>query len=253
MTPGCQVWVQDALERDQSIAGEVLEVGSLDVNGTIRQQFSDHTRFPSYIGLDMRPGDGVDVQARGDALPFVDERFAVVVALEMLEHDSCFWHTLQETHRVLRLGGWLMLTTRAFGFPRHDYPHDYWRFTAEGVRVALGWAGFQYVDAVEDRDDLGVYVVARRVGNARAWCPPPPQPVLLPEAEVAVLGARMRSLIPMGVTSLADAFERVDSDRRLLLGLVRAVWLDPGSRALVPGLLGRIGRTIGEDDGAREE
>lgn len=249
MTPGCQVWVEDLLARDPAIAGEVLEIGSLNVNGTIRDAFKDSARFPGYTGLDMRPGAGVDIVGVGSDLQFEDRRFGVVATLETLEHDERFWLTLIECNRVLRPGGSLIVTTRAFGFPRHDYPHDYWRFTTDGLLAAIRWAGFDHVDAVEDHDDLGVFVLARsRDGVAPAPPQPASQPALLPEGQFEMLRARMRALIPHGLTSMADAFERVDSDRRLLLALVHEIASEAAARKtgpLSPELVARIKQTIG--------
>ena len=39
-------------------------------------------------------------------------------------------------HRVLAPGGICVLSSVMF-FPVHGYPHDYWRFTPEGMRLVL--------------------------------------------------------------------------------------------------------------------
>jgi len=246
MTPGCEVWIASLLGIEKSIQGDVLEVGSMDINGSIRHLFANARRFPSYVGVDMRRGERVDPQAEGDALPCGDGQYGAVVALEMLEHDDHFWITLAECHRVLKCDGWLVITTRAFGFPKHEYPNDYWRFTAEGLRAVIRRAGFQYTDAVEDHDDLGVFAVARRLdADPEITRQVPGQSVLLQEAEAEMLRKRMQALIPLGITSIPDAFERVDSDRRLLKDLLESVWSETIKEALAPVLVARVERALG--------
>jgi len=59
MTSNCMAFVQRAVN-EYPIKGDVLEVGSYDVNGSVRPIFSDRERFPHYTGVDMRAGPGVD-------------------------------------------------------------------------------------------------------------------------------------------------------------------------------------------------
>lgn len=118
-----------------NIRGKVLDVGAYDVNGTIRPIFSD--RKCEYIGLDMRAGPNVDVVEKADAIPFADETFDCVTCTEMLEHDDAPFDSVGEMYRVLRKGGIIIITVPTIGFPRHDYPSDYWRFTGDGVKILL--------------------------------------------------------------------------------------------------------------------
>jgi len=111
--------------------GLTLEVGSMDINGSVRDLFKEGT----YIGLDMRPGKNVDVVAHGDNIPFPDAYFDNVLYLDTMEHDSNFWMTIPEMKRVLRPGGTFVIAVPGFGFPRHDEPCDYWRFTGDAVKV----------------------------------------------------------------------------------------------------------------------
>jgi hypothetical protein len=62
-----------------------LEVGSLDVNGSLRRFFGG-----PYFGVDIRVGPGVDVVASASTLPFRDSTWPVVVYTEVLEHDDTF-------------------------------------------------------------------------------------------------------------------------------------------------------------------
>ncbi len=64
-------------------SANVLEVGSLNVNGSIRQVFGS---FESYIGVDWRKGPNVDKVCLASHMSF-DKRFSTVVSASMLEHD----------------------------------------------------------------------------------------------------------------------------------------------------------------------
>jgi SAM-dependent methyltransferase len=147
-------YVEALLVEHPDIHGDVLEVGSYDVNGSIRPLFTDHARFPYYLGVDMQAGPEVDRVMKADCLLLPSGSFNCVVCVEMLEHDNRFWLSMQEFHRVLLVGGHLVVTTRGIGYPKHDHPSDYWRFTAEGLRTVMEWAGFSIVSCegeVEDR------------------------------------------------------------------------------------------------------
>jgi hypothetical protein len=62
---------------------KVLEVGSLNINGSVRQFFEPD----QYIGCDLGEGAGVDIVCRGHELPYPNESFDVVISCECFEHD----------------------------------------------------------------------------------------------------------------------------------------------------------------------
>jgi hypothetical protein len=65
---------------------KVLEVGSLNINGTIRNLFS--TSF--YIGIDLELGPGVDLAAPGHTVLFADRFFDLSISCECFEHNP-YW------------------------------------------------------------------------------------------------------------------------------------------------------------------
>ena len=131
--------------------GKVLEVGSRDINGSMRNFYAD------YIGVDTQPGDGVDIVVDGITLPFDNNSFDKVLYLETIEHDLFFWNTMKEITRVLKSGGLLIMTGRGNGFVRHDFPCDYYRFTDDAFRGLLNHFGYVGVSAHEDQTELGVF------------------------------------------------------------------------------------------------
>jgi SAM-dependent methyltransferase len=106
--------------------------------------------FPGrpYLGLDMRPGPGVDCVGDVEALPQGDGSVGTVFAMSTFEHVRRFWRGFAEVRRVLRPDGALIVSC-PFYFYIHNYPADYWRFTPEAFDALLedypqrilGWHG----------------------------------------------------------------------------------------------------------------
>jgi SAM-dependent methyltransferase len=133
MRPTVQHYVKTVLDR-HPVKGKVLEVGSMNINGTIRHLFDG---CEEYVGLDMRPGRGVDVVAKADNIPYDDEHFECVICCDTLEHDDAFWESMDEMKRVLKKEGLLILSVPGIGFGVHEYPSDYWRFTPSAIEIML--------------------------------------------------------------------------------------------------------------------
>jgi len=144
---------------------DVLEVGSRDINGSVRPLFHGVRR---YTGVDLIDGPGVDrvLDAHRLEEAFPDNRFDVVISTEMLEHDPQFWQSVQQMGRVLRPAGFLVLTARGNGFWVHDYPHDYWRFLPDSFRQLFELASCDEIEITEDwhPGHPGVFGLGRRRG-----------------------------------------------------------------------------------------
>lgn len=115
----------------------VVELGSYDVNGTLRNVTPPTAR---YIGLDLEAGPGVDVVvAPGTPLPFADAAVDAVVSSSAFEHDVCFWDTFLELARIVRAGGLIYLNAPS-NFSFHRYPLDCWRFYPDAGIALMEWA-----------------------------------------------------------------------------------------------------------------
>lgn len=141
--------VARAVAETFDLPAPILEIGSYQVPG--QEEIADlRGLFPGklYLGLDARPGRGVDTVADVEDLPYADRSFGTVLALNTFEHVPHFWRGFEEIHRVLRPDGVLFVTC-PFYFHIHSYPRDYWRFTPEALQVLLqpypnkivGWQG----------------------------------------------------------------------------------------------------------------
>lgn len=103
-----------------------------------------------YIGMDLPQtshsiGDkNIDVAGNILSLPFKSESFDTVLSTQVIEHVSEPKKVLEEVHRVLRSGGYLILTA-PMTWGLHDEPHDYYRFTKYGLKYIAESAGFEVV------------------------------------------------------------------------------------------------------------
>lgn len=142
----------------------VLEFGSYDVNGSLRPIFAGCAR---YVGVDVRPGPGVDVVS-GAADYNGAGAFDLVVCAETLEHDPTPEATLASAWRALRPGGLLILSaagpTRAVhscdGLPEKPADEHYANISGHDLIEWLdAWAD---VVVLHSRSGDDVYAVARR-------------------------------------------------------------------------------------------
>lgn len=100
----------------------VLEVGSFNVNGVIREHFED---IATYIGVDWRAGPCVDVVSLAHEMEF-DEPFNTVASASMLEHDPYWEKSIPHMVSLMRDDGGLFLSWGgALNKPhRHDTAPD---------------------------------------------------------------------------------------------------------------------------------
>lgn len=153
----------------------ILEVGSLQVDDHGSQDLinlRDIFKGKDYLGIDFRPGKGVDQVANVEKLPFADNTFGTVLALSTFEHVKHFWLGFAEVGRVLKPGG-AFLVACPFHFHVHAYPSDYWRFTPEALEsllegtfseAILGWHG-------AERRMANVWALAYKAGGPKRICP----------------------------------------------------------------------------------
>lgn len=159
-----------ALQNREVAGRRVLEVGSRDVNGSVRRMIQ--TRAPAaYLGVDIVEGPGVDrvCDAAGLVAAFGPDSFDVVVTTEMLEHAKDWQAAIANMIGVLRPGGVLVVTTRSPGFGYH-HPPDRWRYTQAAFQEILRRFDLEPVVLMDDPEYPGVFVKARKPDG---WQAPP--------------------------------------------------------------------------------
>jgi SAM-dependent methyltransferase len=167
------VQVLEVVERLLGLAGhardgDVLEIGSLDVNGSLRPLL---TGCASYHGIDLVEGPGVDEVADAGTWTAAD-RFDLVLCAEVLEHAPAWRDVLHTAWSVLRPGGWLIVTCATDGRAPHSAvdglevrPGEHYENVSTGeARAVVGsWAPDRWgIEVATDRGDLALW--AQRIG-----------------------------------------------------------------------------------------
>jgi len=127
------------LEGRQNEPLRILDLGSMDVNGSYKPIF-DSTGW-IYQGVDLSTGPNVDLVLQN---PYSWKEIPsgsadVFVSGQAFEHIEFFWITILEVMRVLRTGGLCCIIAPAGGF-EHRYPVDCWRFYPDGMRALARFA-----------------------------------------------------------------------------------------------------------------
>jgi SAM-dependent methyltransferase len=116
--------------------GRVVEIGSQDVNGSIRTVCPP--RF-DYVGVDFCEAKGVDIVITDPYhLPFDDESVDIFVSSSCFEHSEFFWLVFMEVMRCLKPRGLFYLNAPSTG-QFHRYPVDCWRFYPDSGMALVNW------------------------------------------------------------------------------------------------------------------
>lgn len=95
---------------------KVVEIGSLIINGSVRQFFSSPL---NYVGIDLADGPGVDVVCEGQNYDAADGSFDCAISAECFEHNPFWKQTFANMMRLVRDGGLVVMTCATHGRPEH--------------------------------------------------------------------------------------------------------------------------------------
>ncbi|MGD2080016.1 MAG: methyltransferase domain-containing protein [Nitrospirota bacterium] len=149
------------LGEDDVKGKSVIEIGSLDVNGSLRptvQALGPN----SYVGVDIQMGPGVDIIC--DAAQLIEcfgrEKFDVLICSEVMEHVRGWRTAVLNLKNVIKSDGIIILTTRSRGFRYHGYPFDFWRYEIDDIKNIFSDLTIELIE--EDPMEPGVFMRARK-------------------------------------------------------------------------------------------
>jgi len=94
---------------------KVLEIGSLDINGSVRRFFDSC----EYTGIDIGPGSKVDIVCRGEDFPEKAGRYDVVISTEVFEHTENWDLIFINMLRLMKRHGMIIFSCASWGRPQH--------------------------------------------------------------------------------------------------------------------------------------
>lgn len=112
---------------------KILEIGSHDVNGSLRNIFSGS----EFTGVDLSPGEGVDVVASGHEVEFQDDSFDLTISSECFEHNPYWAETFQNMYRMTKKSGLVAITCASRGRFEHGTTRS--GASASPGTDAVGW------------------------------------------------------------------------------------------------------------------
>ena len=97
--------------RDKFINANVLDCGSLDINGNNRYLFENC----NYIGIDVGIGKNVDIVCLISEYDANDSSLDIIISTEAFEHDIHYGDSLRNIIRMLKPNGLFMFTCATIG------------------------------------------------------------------------------------------------------------------------------------------
>jgi cyclopropane fatty-acyl-phospholipid synthase-like methyltransferase len=115
----------------------VVDFGSLDINGSNREFFTDC----DYTGVDISEGKNVDVVSKCHEFES-EELFDTIITTEMLEHDMYWDKSVQKMFDLLKSGGLLIITCATTGRAEHGTPRSDKGYSSPFTSSIPEWANY---------------------------------------------------------------------------------------------------------------
>ena len=109
----------------------------LDIGAQYKPYYPIYERyFENIIIQDYVDVSGVDICCDAKSIPLDSNSIDLCLLTQVLEHTKDFQDVINECYRVLKPGGFILITVPSM-FPIHGYPHDCWRFMPDGLEHSL--------------------------------------------------------------------------------------------------------------------
>ena len=124
----------------------------------------------AYTGMDISPRSEDIIFGDICNCPQIpDNTYDVVFSMDVFEHVKYPWKAAAESIRIAKPGG-LIIHRTLFAYRYHPCPHDFWRFTSQGLE-------FLFVDSGKVTTVLKGYETRKRRRNHRGSTPNSKPPI----------------------------------------------------------------------------
>lgn len=127
---------------------KVLEVGSLNINGTVRDFF----KGCDYTGIDVGAGKDVDIVCSGHIYDAPTNSFDTVISCECFEHNPYWEQTFANMYRMCKPHGLVIFTCATEGRPEHGTS----RTDPKDSPLTIG-QGWEYYRNLTEKDFRNIF------------------------------------------------------------------------------------------------
>lgn len=127
---------------------KVLEIGSLNINGSVRQFFENC----DYTGIDVAKGTCVDIVSKGEDFNAENNSYDVGISCECFEHNPHWIETFSNMIRMTKNDGIIIMTCASDGRAEHGTarttPAD------SPLTISLGWNYYKNLNENDFRNNF---------------------------------------------------------------------------------------------------
>ncbi len=123
------------------IRGRTLDLGA----GRTKYKDIITQSSKEYVAFDMIPGPTIDIVGDIIATGLPDNYFDTVICTQVFEHIPRPWLAVKEITRILAING-ICIITAPFIQTSHADPHDYFRFTFDGLLSLCKDEGLEVIE-----------------------------------------------------------------------------------------------------------
>ena len=148
-------------ERNSKTDFDILEIGSFNINGGVRDIFKPFAK--TYTGIDVQEGKDVDIVADGATYTNKDS-YDIIVTAETFEHTPDWKKIIARSYLNLRLGGMFIATMAGEGRPPHS------ALDTGEIREWEHYSNIGYWELAQCLKQCGFEVVSTIINNTDLYC-----------------------------------------------------------------------------------
>ena len=129
---------------------KMLEVGSLNINGTMKIHFNEC----EYVGVDVDAGKDVDLVCEGQFVDHADGTYDTTGSCNCFEHNPHWVETFANMYRMAKKNALVFVSVPTTGRPEHGTtavcPQD------RPLTIAIGWDYYKNLTEQDFRDNFDI-------------------------------------------------------------------------------------------------